>query len=82
VGQSWKLYIDNNSGTYAPNKADLPCLEACIRQNFPDLDVEAVDRDDPRLADIKRIYYFLFFCFFKWNSPRLLCFLTFYRQMC
>eukprot|EP00026_Physarum_polycephalum_P002941 Phypoly_transcript_02950.p1 GENE.Phypoly_transcript_02950~~Phypoly_transcript_02950.p1 ORF type:complete len:702 (+),score=85.38 Phypoly_transcript_02950:252-2108(+) len=54
VGQSWKLYVDNNSGTYAPNKADLPCLEACFRQNFPDLDVQALDREDPKLADLKR----------------------------
>lgn len=61
TGSSYTLYIDNNSGTYAPNKADLPNLVACILQNFPDLDVKAVDREDPVLKSLKRIFSFFAF---------------------
>jgi hypothetical protein len=42
----YKLIIDNNSGTYAPPKADLPKLEAIFENNFPGISVEAKDRDD------------------------------------
>eukprot|EP00644_Phytophthora_capsici_P011731 jgi/Phyca11/509841/fgenesh2_kg.PHYCAscaffold_50_\ len=45
----YKLYIDNNSGTYAPPKADLPKLKQIFEVNFPGISVEARDRDDEDL---------------------------------
>merc|ERR1711988_1239432 len=42
-----QLVIDNNSGTYGPDKADLPKLEKIFHLNFPDLHVLALDREDP-----------------------------------
>mmetsp|Transcript_24637 Transcript_24637/g.39025 ORF Transcript_24637/g.39025 Transcript_24637/m.39025 type:complete len:377 (-) Transcript_24637:7-1137(-) len=41
--------IDNNSGTYAPDKALLPQVAEVLLRNFPSLNVEAYDREDPRL---------------------------------
>ncbi|KAH7459550.1 uncharacterized protein KRP23_15110 [Phytophthora ramorum] len=41
-----KLVIDNDSGTYAPPKADLPQLKALIENNFPGILVDALDRED------------------------------------
>ncbi|RLN55558.1 hypothetical protein BBJ29_008216 [Phytophthora kernoviae] len=40
-----KLVIDNDSGTYAPPKEDLPQLKALFESNFPGISVEALDRD-------------------------------------
>ncbi|RLN66161.1 hypothetical protein BBJ29_008215 [Phytophthora kernoviae] len=40
-----KLIIDNDSGTYAPPKEDLPRLRALFENNFPGISVEALDRD-------------------------------------
>ena len=48
-GNNYKLIIDNNSGTFAPDLNDLPKLEQLFRKNFPGLLVEAYDRADPRL---------------------------------
>ncbi|GMF09716.1 unnamed protein product [Phytophthora lilii] len=45
----YKLVIDNNSGTYAPPKADLPKLKEIFENNFPGISVEAKDRDDEEL---------------------------------
>ncbi|KAL3670658.1 hypothetical protein V7S43_003848 [Phytophthora oleae] len=45
----YKLFIDNNSGTYAPPKADLPKLKQIFEVNFPGISVEARDRDDDDL---------------------------------
>ncbi|KAI9908859.1 hypothetical protein PsorP6_015293 [Peronosclerospora sorghi] len=45
----YKLLIDNNSGTYAPPKEDLPKLKAILENNFPGMSVEAKDRDDAEL---------------------------------
>ncbi|KAG2837394.1 hypothetical protein PC116_g8505 [Phytophthora cactorum] len=45
----YKLVIDNNSGTYAPPKADLPKLKEIFEVNFPGISVEAKDRDDEEL---------------------------------
>ncbi|KAJ3916014.1 hypothetical protein F5877DRAFT_91987 [Lentinula edodes] len=45
----WEVVIDNNSGTYAPDKAMLPTLRDLIDCNFPGLDVVALDREDEEL---------------------------------
>lgn len=47
----WEFVVDNNSGTYAPNKADLPKLKALLEFNFPWLTIVALDRDDPELEE-------------------------------
>lgn len=48
-GPHFKLVLDNNSGTYAPGKEDLPLVEEVFRRNFPGLDVTALDFRDPLL---------------------------------
>jgi hypothetical protein len=45
----WQLLIDNNSGTYAPDKAMLPNLKELIDYNFPGLTVLALDREEEEL---------------------------------
>ncbi|KAF9412021.1 hypothetical protein BGZ94_001172 [Podila epigama] len=49
----WHLLIDNNSGTYAPKKEQLPKVKKLFELNFPDLIVTAMDREDPILKDIR-----------------------------
>lgn len=46
-----KLIIDNNSGTYSPDKKYLPFLEQAFKINFPDIEIETLDRNDPLLAE-------------------------------
>lgn len=46
-----KLIIDNNSGTYSPSKEDLPLLEQLFKINFPDIEIETYDREDPKLLE-------------------------------
>jgi len=45
----YKLILDNNSGTYAPDKNDLPRLVQLFQANFPGLEVEALNYSDPTL---------------------------------
>ncbi|KAF7298347.1 C2 domain-containing protein [Mycena kentingensis (nom. inval.)] len=47
----WELVIDNNSGTYSPDKAVLPTLKALLEHNFPGLAIYALDREDPALTE-------------------------------
>lgn len=44
-----KLVIDNNSGTYAPRKAQLGLMAQLFRANFADMTVETVAVGDPKL---------------------------------
>lgn len=55
--QYYQLVIDNDSGTYRPDKSVLPDLAAYLRRNFPGLDVVALACDDPedqRLKEAQR----------------------------
>ncbi|EAU89347.2 hypothetical protein CC1G_03612 [Coprinopsis cinerea okayama7 len=58
----WELVVDNNSGTYAPDKMVLPTVQECLESNFgcglPSVDparrgfrVVVYDREDPRLVE-------------------------------
>ncbi|KAG0213583.1 hypothetical protein BGX28_004000 [Mortierella sp. GBA30] len=50
---AWTLLIDNNSGTYAPKKEELYKVQRVFELNFPGLVVNAVDREDPSLKEIR-----------------------------
>ncbi|OCH85368.1 C2-domain-containing protein [Obba rivulosa] len=45
----WELVIDNNSGTYSPDKGMLPALRALLEFNFPGFNVVALDHEDAQL---------------------------------
>ncbi|KAF7777747.1 hypothetical protein Agabi119p4_3819 [Agaricus bisporus var. burnettii] len=47
----WEFVIDNNSGTYAPDKALLPQLKELMEFNFPGFGICAWDREDERLKE-------------------------------
>jgi hypothetical protein len=49
-----KLIIDNNSGTYAPDKAKLPLMQQLFSANFSDITVEVLDMKDPRLLEYQK----------------------------
>jgi len=46
---NWELVIDNNSGTYAPDKNMLPVLRALLEYNFPGFAIYALDHGDEAL---------------------------------
>ena len=48
-GPEFQLVVDNNSGTYAPGKEDLPLVAEVFRRNFPGLHVVALDFQSPLL---------------------------------
>ncbi|KAH9483458.1 hypothetical protein JR316_0002926 [Psilocybe cubensis] len=45
----WELVIDNNSGTYAPDKTMLPALQKLLEYNFPGFGIFALDHGDEEL---------------------------------
>lgn len=47
----WELVIDNNSGTYSPDKAMLPKLKELLEYNFPGFGIYALDHEDPELKE-------------------------------
>ena len=47
----YKLVIDNNSGTYSPDIKCLPLLEKVFKVNFPDIEIETLDRSNPKLEE-------------------------------
>lgn len=48
------LVLDNNSGTYAPGKEDLPLVEEVFRRNFAGLRVMGLNYKDPRLEQFRK----------------------------
>lgn len=47
----WELVVDNNSGTYSPNKDDLVRVQMVFEYNLPGIGVRALDREDPELKE-------------------------------
>ncbi|XP_006458799.1 hypothetical protein AGABI2DRAFT_177010 [Agaricus bisporus var. bisporus H97] len=47
----WEFVIDNDSGTYAPDKDLLPKVKELLEFNFPGLGICAWDREDERLKE-------------------------------
>lgn len=50
----YELIIDNDSGTYRPDKSLLPVLHDFLKKNFPDLHVQTYACDDKELEKIKK----------------------------
>ena len=48
---NWELVIDNNSGTYSPDKNMLPRLKEVLQYNFPGFGIFALDHEDPALKE-------------------------------
>ncbi|KAI1176216.1 hypothetical protein F4777DRAFT_588096 [Nemania sp. FL0916] len=51
--QYYQLVIDNDSGTYRPDKSVLPDLREFMARNFPGLDVVTAACDDPEHEKLK-----------------------------
>ncbi|KAI5927526.1 hypothetical protein F4810DRAFT_268760 [Camillea tinctor] len=49
----YQLVIDNDSGTYRPDKSVLPDLQEFLQRNFPGLDVVTMACDDPEDQKLK-----------------------------
>ncbi|PNP50392.1 hypothetical protein THARTR1_08919 [Trichoderma harzianum] len=49
----YQLYIDNESGTYRPDKSILPDLKRFLEKNFPGLGIVAMNVEDERLQKLK-----------------------------
>lgn len=49
----YQLVIDNDSGTYRPDKHQLPNLQAFLQRNFPGLGVVAMHWEDKELQTLK-----------------------------
>ncbi|KAG7104868.1 hypothetical protein HYQ44_016180 [Verticillium longisporum] len=50
----YQLIIDNESGTYRPDKSILPIFAAYLRQNFPGLNIRTMAVGDEELARLKK----------------------------
>ncbi|KAK0610989.1 C2 domain-containing protein [Immersiella caudata] len=50
----YRLIIDNDSGTYRPDKSVLPELKKFLERNFPGLDIVALHWEDEQLKDMKK----------------------------
>ncbi|KAH6608451.1 hypothetical protein Trco_001797 [Trichoderma cornu-damae] len=50
----YQLYIDNESGTYRPDKSILPALKGFLHKNFPGLGIVVMDVEDERLQRLKQ----------------------------
>ena len=48
---NWELVIDNNSGTYAPDKNLLPKVKSLLEYNFPGFAIFALDHGDDALKE-------------------------------
>ena len=48
---NWELVIDNNSGTYAPDKKLLPKVKGLLEYNFPGFTIFALDHSDDELKE-------------------------------
>lgn len=51
---NYALVIDNASGTYAPDKDDLPKVKELFQLNFPDIEILTYHYEDPTLIALKR----------------------------
>ncbi|KAI0416111.1 hypothetical protein F5X98DRAFT_364695 [Xylaria grammica] len=51
--QDYELIIDNDSGTYRPEKSVLPYLREFLQRNFPGLGVVVLGCDDPEDQELK-----------------------------
>ncbi|KAI1465604.1 uncharacterized protein F4812DRAFT_104064 [Daldinia caldariorum] len=49
----YQLIIDNDSGTYRPDKSVLPDLKKLLERNFPGLDIVTLPCDDPEHQKLK-----------------------------
>lgn len=50
----YQLTIDNDSGTYRPDKSILPLLQHFLSENFPGLNIRAMDCGDDELVQLKK----------------------------
>ncbi|KOS22906.1 E3 ubiquitin-protein ligase Nedd-4 [Escovopsis weberi] len=49
----YQLFIDNDSGTYRPDKSVMPDLKAFLKANFPGLGIVVMTMDDERVQRLK-----------------------------
>jgi hypothetical protein len=52
--KQYQLIIDNDSGTYRPDKSVLPDLKKFLEGNFPGLGIVALHWEDKKLKDMKK----------------------------
>ncbi|KAK3346091.1 hypothetical protein B0T25DRAFT_459984 [Lasiosphaeria hispida] len=51
----YQLIIDNDSGTYRPDKSILPDLKRFLEDNFPGLGIVVMACDDEKLIELKKV---------------------------